>query len=384
MSIGLLKRLLILANVAALLVLGGAAYGYWTHSRDMSGPASVPDFRPEVISNPIGTVRIEDIQMTLGRYQDKRQPVEAGPVEEKPPEIEALLKQIGEIVSAVVVYPPYRGILPSITFKLRNSEDTRTIQLGEALITKPHPEYGKLYQVPVRAKFIGCEPDPENPDWTFFRFDMNCDGEHIEKARWYLEEAESKGGLVRTSPDAESGMRTIRTPDMVVIRSGEDRPKPAAATPDQPVEPALPQPVEVVPVAPREAPSRLFEDESGTWEPTREGVEYLKNNYEELIGDAQASTWRDPDTGRPAGVRVSRIKDGSAANAFGILQDDVILAVNDVTVSSKDQAVSVVKRLLRQDVNIIRVKVLRLGRTLELRYDTRDPDTRRAARSALK
>jgi S1-C subfamily serine protease len=83
---------------------------------------------------------------------------------------------------------------------------------------------------------------------------------------------------------------------------------------------------------------------------------------------------------------VVNIRAGSMANAFGILKDDVILAINDVPVTRQSQAVSVVKRELKKKPTprYITVRILRHGKTIVKRFDTRDPETRRRARKAFR
>ncbi|MHC4342710.1 MAG: PDZ domain-containing protein, partial [Planctomycetota bacterium] len=94
----------------------------------------------------------------------------------------------------------------------------------------------------------------------------------------------------------------------------------------------------------------------------------------------------DSRTGKARGIRIRAIKPGSMANSFGILQDDVIISINDQRVTSQARAVNVVKAELRKKPtpSFIQVKLLRYGREKTLRFDTRDPDTRRKARDAFR
>ena len=73
---------------------------------------------------------------------------------------------------------------------------------------------------------------------------------------------------------------------------------------------------------------------------------------------------------------------GSVADKFGLYPDDVIQKINGKKVSSKSQAINVVRNEI--DVKkrkIIEVDILRNGKKVKKRYDTRDPEMRRAARS---
>jgi hypothetical protein len=375
MSVALWKTVLNLAKVAAVLVLVGSGLLFWGHSREMGTAWSAPDFSPPILPSTGVVAQTKDLSLTLGRFQKERGPVEPVKKEEPKEEILHALARLGEIVGAIVIYPPYGegDFVPAINFKWKmkpagTTGDYRTIRLGEALIERVAD--GPTGAVPLQYQFIGCEPDPEKPGFTFFVFDMKCDGTDIQKVHWKVEEEKAKTS--EPAPVAAGGVNTDKM--YVGPRSGPTRPeKPAEQV--QPVAPApLPPPVEVV----QEPPSgTFFEDEGGVLLPTREAVDYLERNYEKILEETRTETYRDRDV---RGIRIVGISSSSIANQFGIRKDDVVISINKTPVSTQSEAVNVVKSELKKKVTLITVKLLRAGREVEKTYDTRDPATRRAAK----
>ena len=384
MSIGFLKRLLGFAMLAAGLIFAAAAWGYYSHRQSIQEAWKPPNFRPVVRVLKPQVARIDHLQMALGRYQRAVEPTAA--VEEKAPteDIMTALDKLGTIKSAIAVYPPYTGIIPAITFEYKQApagqtEKIRTIGLGEALEDRQDPER-PTRRIPVRYKFIGCERDPEHPGWTYFLFDMKCDGTDIQKARWKLE-TDDAAKLKAATADDQDGIKAINSGKMYFGPVGgvpDKRKKPTRRTTGvetRPVDPPI-----ITTVDDRLPSGSLFdEEEGGTFAPSREGVEYLKKNYKDILKDARTQTYRDRN-GRPAGLQVTRIKGNSVATQFGLQSNDVILSINGKTVTKQADAVNIVKAELKRKQTIIRVKVLRRGREFEKRFDTRDPETRRMAK----
>jgi len=395
MSIGLLKRLLSIAKLAAVLSIVGAAYGYWDHHQEMDSPWNPPDFRPDVRHSGVRVSGIEAVAMQLGRFQ-KEVPVDTtAQVEQPKEEITDALAKLGAIETAVVAYPPYGDSLPAILFKFKqpptgSTETMRAIRLGEALLVRPHPDpkFAEAgYTVPYRYKFIKCEPDPENPGWTNFVFDMNCDGKDIQKARW-SRETDKKIDLPKATDGASEGLqRVVGKGYALVDKEAKEAairgsvPAPSETETEVVQAPELVRPV---PVPSAFGPGDFFEEENGALVVTDKASKYLKNNYQNILKDAVTQTYKKD--GRAAGVRVVNIRAGSMANQFGIRKDDVILAINDVPVTKQSQAVSVVKRELKKKPTprYITVRILRHGQTIVKRFDTRDPETRRRARKAFR
>ena len=389
MSVGLAKRILALLNIVAILAIGGTAYGWWSHRSSLQESWQAEDWVVPVKQNVQGSTRIDQITMRLGQYP-RAEPVDESPVEEQPEEaIQTVLDQYGEILSAIVIYGPDSETRSAIVFRRRGMPEEEaivTVRAGEALETRPHPDPQRAAwgdTVPFRYKFVRCEPDPENPAWTYFLFDMACDGTDIQKARWTGEG--EKEVLPTAAGTVEPGLRNtqiVRTGDQpvaTVAAPPRERPERTTVEPVRPVAPPPP-----VPTATGELRGPIFEQEAGGFAPTDEGVRYLKDNYQKLLKDTKMGTYTDKRTGKAKGVHIIRIRGGSPANEFGIREDDVILRINNTPVTRQSQAVNVVKAELRKKERFIEVLILRNGREMTLRFDTADAETRRRARDAFR
>ena len=401
MSVGAIKKILLLANLTAvgLLLLVG-----WSMVRQRSSLKEAwkrPDFVPAILpageGDRIGN--IENVTMKLGRFPEPTSTTTDKPTEEAQPVIESVLARIGTIIGAIVVYPPYDsdGLQPAIIFELKGKTGDgarRSVTLGQGLMEKPDPDPERAfhgYTVPAAYMFVGCEPDPEHPGWTYFLFDMKCDGTDIQKARWKGEEPAKPFDAAApndpNSPTYEGSGKGFYIGDPNKART-------APVTPGKPENPdetaktgAVPTPPEPVPApVPFEGPSpdRLFDEEDGTLAPTRDAVEYLKQNYNDVLKDARTTTYVDPKTRQARGIQILGIRSGSVANKFGVLPDDVILSINGQPVTRQAQAVTIVKRELNNNKTIIEVRILRRGKEITQRYDTRDPDVRRNAKDILR
>jgi hypothetical protein len=233
----------------------------------------------------------------------------------------------------------------------------------------------------VRYQFVACGTDE---DGDYFLFDMHCDGKDLQKARWVRETEETEEDKPEAPARAPQGISVMTADERARLEAAAAKPKETAPPPRNtdvaPVQPLPTQPTQ--PAATTDFSGRLFDDDGGTMNATRDGADYLKNNWESIIKDARTDDgWRD-SSGR-TGIRIVGVR--NIAGRFGIQKDDVILRVNDQPVSSREQAINVVKKELQKPNNhVIRVTVLRLGAEKTLRFDARDPDTRRMARDAMK
>ena len=381
MSVGFLKRIFSFLNVLAVLLFAATAYGFWDHRQQLAKPPVEVDFKPEVTGtvNLVGPVRYASIP--LGRFPKKME-VPQGPaesVEETQTRIEDALSKLGQIKGATVVYPPYNHIYPTILFEFQDGT-IKTIALNEALEEKPHPdpELAPHFKVPAAYKFIGCEPDEKNTKWTYFKFDMKCDGTDIQRAHWKGE------GETEALPEAQGGrMSGIREGSDKGIWIGDAERKNAKYVPPRVVkaEPTPERPTQPQPASQAKPAGRLAVREAGAWRTTAEGSRFLKDNYEKLLEDATTARYKDKRTGR-TGVLVTGIRPGSPANGFGIQTEDVILSINGTSVKDQKHAVRIVQRELKKanPPRYITVKILRNGRELTEKYDTEDPETRRKAR----
>jgi hypothetical protein len=390
MSIAFWKTFLALAKTVAVVILVGAAVLFWSHRRTMAEQWKAPDFSPPARHATGVVAQTGNLALQLGRFQ-REKPVDVKASEpEAPPPFETELAKLGEITDAIVVYPPYEegGLAPAIIFKYRvrpptMTEDSRTIRLGESLVEKQNPE-SKHHPIAIGFRFVGCERDPANPASTFFLFDVKCDGKDIQKARWKLEEP------VKTLPSAEGGPAAPSDINSDKIFVGPTptfrKPEDAAAKSQDPV---ATEPVQTPPVAAEPPPGpleveeepagTLFQQEEGVYAPTADGIDYLERNYEEILKQTRTETAAD-------GVRIVNFSNAALANQFGIQKGDVILKINGTPVRDQSHAVSVIKQVLKTKGSspILRVTIRRRGAERELKFDTRDPATRRAAKKAFK
>jgi len=394
MSVGSLKRLIVLFNLAAVIGLCGTAYGFWNHRSSLAEQRPWPDFhfKPTSAGGSATVGQIKNVGMTLGKFPvapTKKEVVEKEP-EVSP--IQSVLRNLGEIIGAVVFYAPYednQGFQPSITFKLKGG-GIRTLARGEAIETQPHPDFGKIYPMPYRYKFVGCVRDEKDLNITYFLFDMKCDGTDIQRVKWL--------GDIEVKPLAAAGngptgaQETVSSDDMIVVSERElekrrrEREEARARAKSESVKAVTPKAEEVRPIrTPGGTPATLGEVDNGTWVSTDEGSQYIKDNWKKAVEDAKTTTYRDPKTGQPAGVMVTKVRPGSVANKLGIYPDDVILTINGRRVTKKSQAISIVRdELDNRKRNILDVGILRNGRKISKKYDARDPATRRNAKEAFR
>jgi len=388
MSIALWKTVLAVAKVAAALLIVGSVLLFWRQHVEMASAWAAPDFSPPLVINPDVVSNTKDLSLVLGRFQRER-PKPAEPAEAAPaPVITEALAKLGEITDAIVVYPPYEegGFVPAIIFRWKPGQkpaseqaDARTIRLGEALIEK---SAGPLTGIPLQYKFVGCEHDPANPGFTYFLFDMKCDGTDIQKVHWKGEEPVAEQPKVADA--GPTGPGPVTTANIHVGPPLSTRAVEQPATPeDVAVQPVPTPPVPAPPITLEQQPSgSLFDEEEGVYAPRQEGIDYLERNYEKILEDTRTQPYHDSD-GR-TGIRVVGIADASVANQFGIRKDDVILKINGIPVSNQSEAVNVVKAELKKKVNLIHVTIRRAAREFDKTFDTRDPATRRAAKKGFR
>jgi len=197
----------------------------------------------------------------------------------------------GIIKSALVVYPPYEGVTPTITFQYTDGT-TRTVRLGEALVTRPNPRHPHLAGTPVAYKFLGCERDGRTGA-TYFVFDVACDGKKIVELEWKKTE----------------------------VRAWQ--PKHRYVVPDKGVR-------------------RL----------TPEGWTYLGKRHRDLLAHVDLKLYHYE---KRTGLRIARIRGRSVVHEFGLKAGDVILTVNGHTPRDGPHLLALVGRELRHRILSVRV-----------------------------
>ena len=120
--------------------------------------------------------------------------------------------------------------------------------------------------------------------------------------------------------------------------------------------------------------------DKGVREISARGLKNLREmGFKGVLKNVKTKSYKGPDG--KEGIRIARIGKSSPARGFGVREEDVILSVNNRSVKSQRDAIRVVKdEINNRKKNILTVRILRGGTEITQTYDTRDPESRRAAR----
>lgn len=117
-------------------------------------------------------------------------------------------------------------------------------------------------------------------------------------------------------------------------------------------------------------PKKTQEIGQGVYIIGTEDAQYFEQNYTTILSDeVQTSRYRDPRTGRYAGIQINKIKPGSIAEAHGAREGDVIKSINGEAVTSQEEALRFVKANASTTVKW-EVVVENLGRERTLSFET--------------
>ena len=106
---------------------------------------------------------------------------------------------------------------------------------------------------------------------------------------------------------------------------------------------------------------------------------FLKSKNARSIADTvKTEVAVDKRTGRTLGMRITGMKDGSAAGALKVKKGDILVSINGRKVESRSAAIAIVEGL--NPDNIVTVVIDRNGKLLTYKVDPRDPKTRRQVR----
>jgi PDZ domain-containing protein len=106
------------------------------------------------------------------------------------------------------------------------------------------------------------------------------------------------------------------------------------------------------------------------WEMPREEADWWERHGEQAAAQVALQPETDPETGRPAGVRVLKMEQGSILGARGLQQGDRIISINGTPVNSRQEAIAFVKGPGKGAARYIGV-VERKGKLITLTYDVR-------------
>ncbi|MEL6714979.1 MAG: PDZ domain-containing protein, partial [Planctomycetota bacterium] len=95
-------------------------------------------------------------------------------------------------------------------------------------------------------------------------------------------------------------------------------------------------------------------------------------DYQRILSeDVSLQTYRDPETGKKAGIKVSSVRPGSIAARHGAMDGDIIISINGDSVTSEQQAMQYVRERSDQ-TDVWRVRYIRAGQEREEVYHSPD------------
>lgn len=106
------------------------------------------------------------------------------------------------------------------------------------------------------------------------------------------------------------------------------------------------------------------------WEMPAEEGNWLGRNGEQVASQLTLKPEQDPATGRPDGVRVVNIAEGSIARSRGLLPGDKVKSINGTPVNSRGDAISYLKGP-GKGLNRYLVVIERKGKIITMTYDVR-------------
>lgn len=128
----------------------------------------------------------------------------------------------------------------------------------------------------------------------------------------------------------------------------------------------------LIPTAPERAPFSYRHTEmtgNGRYQVGTEDARTISENWSHILSnEIRSSRYRDPRTGRYAGIRIDTIKPGSIVTSHGIQAGDVVKSINGEPVSSTQEAISYVKTNVDTTSTWV-VVVERQGRDITLTYN---------------
>lgn len=105
---------------------------------------------------------------------------------------------------------------------------------------------------------------------------------------------------------------------------------------------------------------------------------YRSKNAKSVASTVKTEIAKDKRTGRTLGLRITGLKQGSAAGAFQVKKGDILVSINGRKVESRSDAIRIVEGLDQK--NLVTVVIDRHGKLLTYKVDPSDPKTRRQVR----
>ena len=107
------------------------------------------------------------------------------------------------------------------------------------------------------------------------------------------------------------------------------------------------------------------------WSVPKEEREWFRVYGEKVIEDIAVIPEKDPDTGKPNGVRIKTIRKGSILAKRGLKPGDKVISINGKPVTSRQDAISYVKGEGKGATRYI-VEIERRGTIIKMTYNVKD------------
>ena len=98
-----------------------------------------------------------------------------------------------------------------------------------------------------------------------------------------------------------------------------------------------------------------------------EDAAYLDQNYDDILAQVRTRRWRDPGTGKYAGIQIMDVPAGSFAAQHGAMAGDIIKSINGYPVTSPQEAITFAKNNANQ-YSKWEIEVENKGRTRFVTY----------------
>jgi PDZ domain len=136
-----------------------------------------------------------------------------------------------------------------------------------------------------------------------------------------------------------------------------DAPSPGSSEPDPVVARDEPKPVEVRP---------------GVWEWSKDDAKWFEsdNHVESVRQSIKVQPWKNPESGRYEGVKISKVKPNSYLARRGAKKGDILVSINGVPVSSREGVINYIRKNGESQTQFT-VKLIRNGQPKTLTYTRR-------------
>lgn len=86
----------------------------------------------------------------------------------------------------------------------------------------------------------------------------------------------------------------------------------------------------------------------------------FEQNYDDILSGIETETYRDPQTGERAGVRIRSVPAGGIASRHGVQDGDILISINGTPVSSEQEGIQYVREN-SDNYSTWEVRYIRLG-----------------------